>query len=101
MLSIYTLKSARKACDYFQTGNYYMSDTAHYQKENGIPDIALFQGQWFGKGAEALSLKGNATLNQFKDVLQGKLSAEIWMKNTLEGKYHRPGYDLTFSAPKS
>ena len=102
MLSIYTLKSAQKAKNYFQTENYYMSDTAHHQKENnGANSIALFQGQWFGKGAEVLRLKGNATLEQFEQVLLGKLSPEIWMKNTIEGKHHRPGYDLTFSAPKS
>ncbi len=102
MLSIYTLKSAQKASHYFQAENYYLSDTVHYQKENNSAHaIPLFQGQWFGKGAETLGLKGNATREQFKDILLGKLSSDIWMKNTLEGKYHRPGYDLTFSAPKS
>lgn len=102
MLSIYTLKSASKASDYFGQENYYLSDTAHFQKENDeTQGVALFKGQWFGKGAEALSLKGNASPKQFKSVLEGKLSSDIWMKNTLEGKHHRPGYDLTFSAPKS
>ncbi len=89
MLSIYTLKSAAKASNYYQAENYYA---------NGATP---FQGQWFGKGAEALGLSGNATLDQFEQVLLGKLSPDIWMKNTREGKYHRPGYDLTFSAPKS
>lgn len=102
MLSIYTLKSASKAADYFGQENYYLSDTAHHQKKNdGTEGMALFQGQWFGKGAEKLGLKGKATPQQFEEVLLGKLSPEIWMKNTLEGKHHRPGYDLTFSAPKS
>jgi len=89
MLSIYTLKSAAKASNYYQAENYYA---------NGATP---FQGQWFGKGAEVLGLSGNATLDQFEQVLLGKLSPDIWMKNTREGKYHRPGYDLTFSAPKS
>lgn len=89
MLSIYTLKSATKASDYYQQENYYAKTTLS------------FQGHWFGKGAERLGLSGNGKLDQFKDLLLGKLSSEIMMEQTKKGKYHRPGYDLTFSAPKS
>src|SRR6185437_15518531 len=37
----------------------------------------------------------------FKKLLEGYLPNGIVMLNTQNGKHHRPGYDLTFSAPKS
>ncbi len=87
MLSIYTLKSAAKAGSYYQEDNYYAKE--------GEPAL----GVWFGKGAELLDLEGNATLPDFIAKLEGKLSPTVTMEATT--KNHRPGYDLTFSAPKS
>ena len=87
MLSIYTLKSAGKAASYYQQDNY-------YAKEGEPP-----QGIWFGNGAQLLNLAGNAKLPEFVAKLEGKLSSDIKMETTT--KNHRPGYDLTFSAPKS
>ena len=87
MLSIYTLKQTTKASKYYIEDNY-------YAKEN---DLLL--GVWFGKGKELLNLTENANLEDFTHKLQGKLSSNITMKQTT--KKRRPGYDLTFSAPKS
>lgn len=94
MLSIEKLKTAQKASDYYQEENY-------YAKEGESLEGKSLQGIWVGKGAEMLNLRGNASVEQFKAVLEGKLSPEILMENVKQGKYHRPGYDLTFSAPKS
>ena len=87
MLSIYTLKSAGKAAGYYQQDNY-------YAKEGEPP-----QGIWFGNSAQLLNLAGNAKLPEFVAKLEGRLSIDITMEATT--KNHRPGYDLTFSAPKS
>ena len=86
MLSIYTLKSAAKAGSYYQDDNYYAKD-------------GELQGVWFGKSAELLNMHGNAQLPEFIAALEGKLSKNVSMQSTT--KVHRPGYDLTFSAPKS
>ncbi|HXH55398.1 MAG TPA: MobF family relaxase, partial [Gammaproteobacteria bacterium] len=94
MLSIEKLTTAQKASDYYQEENY-------YAKEGESVDSNSLQGIWVGKGAEMLNLRGNASVKQFKAVLEGKLSPDILMENVKQGKYHRPGYDLTFSAPKS
>ena len=87
MLSIYTLKSAAKAGTYYQEDNY-------YAKQGEEPC-----GVWFGKGAAMLGLENRAKLGDFIAKLEGNLSQEIKMVATT--KNHRPGYDLTFSAPKS
>jgi len=90
MLSIERLKSAKKA------GTYYQGQDNYYAAE-GEP----LQGIWVGLGAEKLALTGTASVEQFKAVLAGRLAPDIVMENVKQGKYHRPGYDLTFSAPKS
>jgi conjugative relaxase-like TrwC/TraI family protein len=87
MLSIYTLKSAAKAGNYYQQDNY-------YAKEGEPP-----QGIWFGDGAKMLNLNGAVKLSEFVEKLEGKLGPNITMPSTTKTK--RPGYDLTFSAPKS
>lgn len=87
MLSIEPLKSAAKVRDYYQKDNYYVTGGETHQ------------GQWFGEGAARLNLVGDVELDTFEAVLNGHLSADISLERTDEN--HRPGYDLTFSAPKS
>jgi conjugative relaxase-like TrwC/TraI family protein len=89
MLSIYTLKSASDAFNYYQKGDYYTTD--------GVEGHSF----WFGKGAESLNLAGTVDFDIFKDLLEGRFPDGSLMQNTARGEYHRPGYDLTFSAPKS
>ncbi len=88
MRTIHPLKSAENAATYYQKDNY-------YAKEGEV-----LQGNWIGKGAEQLNLGAKATLEQFKAILEGKLSEEIRLE-AHNGGEHRCGYDLTFSAPKS
>jgi conjugative relaxase-like TrwC/TraI family protein len=92
MLSVYTLKSASQASQYYTQGDYYITGDS---VENNV---------WFGKGAEALGLVGAVDVKQFKLLLEGKLPNGMVMHNGYDkngNPQHRPGYDLTFSACKS
>ena len=90
MLSIKGFNSSGAAQVYYSHGDYYGSEGA---------------GVWYGKGAEQLGLRGefNAAKDlKFKAVLEGKVSEDNPLGRMKDGKLeHRPGYDLTFSAPKS
>jgi conjugative relaxase-like TrwC/TraI family protein len=84
MLSVATVRSAGGAASYFAADNY-------YTREQG-------QGEWFGKGAEALGLTGRVDPRTFEALLQGRLPDGSRVGR--EG-IHRAGIDLTFSLPKS
>lgn len=89
MMSFSQVRSAGTAADYYTNkDNYYV--------------LGSLDERWFGKGAALLELSGNVDKKAFTAVLEGKLpdgSDLTFMKNG-ENR-HRPGYDLTFSAPKS
>lgn len=90
MLSIKKIESSKAATAYFQKDDYYAD------KDN--------MGEWFGKGAEALGLVGGVDPEQFKSMLEGHLpnGDQLGTIHTKGGdKEHVPGWDLTFSAPKS
>lgn len=89
MLSIYTLKSASEASKYYQKGDYYTHESTDAQSV------------WMGKTAAILKLEGAVDVEPFKNLLQGYLPSGEVMIQTKNGGHHRPGYDLTFSAPKS
>lgn len=89
MLSIYTLKSAGEASKYYKNDNYYAKE--------GIDSYS----EWLGQGALKLNLKGSVAVEQFQSILEGHLPNGVDMIQTKQGNHHRPGYDLTFSAPKS
>lgn len=86
MLTINTLKSAKRASDYYQEN--------YYAKEGDITE-----GIWCGEGAKFLNKSGGCSVQEFKAALEGRLSADVDLKG--QKQVHRPGYDLTFSAPKS
>lgn len=86
MLSVQPLKSAQGAADYYAAAfNYYAGDGQ-----------AL---RWLGKGAEQLGLSGVVEKEQMLQLLEGKLPNGQVLQNK-KGE-HRPGFDMTFSAPKS
>jgi hypothetical protein len=90
MLTVSKLSSASDAAKYYREGEYYQKD----------PE----PGQWFGKGAEMLGLKGKVDFDVFSKLLEGKLPNGIEMakgKNSKGEDVRRAGYDFTFSAPKS
>ncbi|HBK4620461.1 TPA: conjugative relaxase, partial [Klebsiella michiganensis] len=89
MLSFSQVKSAGSA------GNYYTEKDNYYV-------IGSMEERWQGKGAEALGLEGKVDKQIFTELLQGKLPDGSDLTRIQDGvNKHRPGYDLTFSAPKS
>jgi conjugative relaxase-like TrwC/TraI family protein len=88
MLSIGVLHSSAQAGTYYAQDDYYTKDSA------GEPSL------WDGKGAESLGLAGPVDRTQFEALLNGELPNGVVLKRGQEGK-HQPGWDLTFSAPKS
>lgn len=86
MLSIEPLKSARGAADYYTAAfNYYAGDASAMT--------------WLGQGASYLQLNGNVDKDAMLALLKGELPNGQRLQN-LKGE-HRPGFDMTFSAPKS
>lgn len=95
MISMNNVGSAGQALHYFSKDNYYTQDEG------------LEHSEWFGKGAESLGLSGQIDRQAFFEVLNGKVDGQElgkWVKNEQTGekeREHRPGTDMTFSAPKS
>ena len=95
MLSIGTIASAAQGASYYQKdGDYAKGDHEHRDAS-----------AWFGKGAEAQGLSGPVDPATFRAILEGKVpdgSGTELGKRGRDGEItHRPGRDLTFSAPKS
>lgn len=80
------------------SGNYYLSLAREdYYLEGGEPP-----GQWLGEGAESLGLRGQVESEAFRIILEGYHPHQDQKLVQNAGRENRsPGYDLTFSAPKS
>jgi conjugative relaxase-like TrwC/TraI family protein len=95
VISLHNVSSAGEALQYFSKDNYYTDREG------------LEESEWFGKGAVALGFEGKIDKRQFFDALHGKLDGQElgkWIRNETTGekeREHRPGIDITFSAPKS
>ncbi len=90
MLSISPLKSSDGATKYYMdVVNYYHGDPKSMR--------------WLGAGAQILGIKGQTVeKQQMHDLLSGKLPNGQQLGRIEEGKVeHRPGFDMTLSAPKS
>jgi conjugative relaxase-like TrwC/TraI family protein len=83
-----TIVSASGAAEYYAADNYYTGEQA-----------AEHQGEWGGEAAVRLGLSGGVDPSQFEDCLKGHLPNGATIANN--AGEHRPGLDLTFSAPKS
>ncbi len=87
--SVSALTSSGQATSYYESAGEYYADGGQSPSE------------WQGKGAEELGLSGDVDRDQFRDLLDGKV-ADQQLGTTREGKLeHRPGWDVTLSAPKS
>ena len=95
MLSMSNVTSVASAASYYAEDNYYSQD------ENKA------MSEWAGKGAEALGLSGPVDPADFAKVLSGELGDEKLGRvigKDADGELlreHRPGFDVTLSAPKS
>lgn len=93
MLTTQPIKNSGQASHYFfERDDYYTKEGQLYEK----PSI------WYGKGAARLGLDGKVDRRQFSELLSGRLPSgeQIGLQKNGIIK-HRPGFDLTFNAPKS
>lgn len=100
MMSATVVSTGAASSGYYKTEGYYAAGS----------DEGDAAANWFGKGAEALGLEGRVDDEMFTQMLDGQtfIAGEDGpVKDRLMGKHvggerlHRPGMDLTFSAPKS
>ena len=91
--TVTALRSSATAVSYFEKDGYYAKDDPEHRD-------ASF---WQGKAATDSGLRGHVLPGEFEDVLEGWVpGTEIRLGRPREGEHdHRPGWDLTFSAPKS
>ncbi len=97
MITVSPVRSAAHASAYFveHVDDYYLS--------KGDGDAA----EWFGDLAHDLGLSGGVHPAEFNDLLNGVITddARLGVPEDMQGQSkrlsRRPGYDITFSAPKS
>ena len=93
--SIGAIASAAQGVSYYEKDGYYASDDPEHREASA----------WAGKGADALGLTGPVDPDVFRAVLEGKVpdgSGRELGRRDRDGKLlHRPGRDVTLSAPKS
>lgn len=91
MLSVSKIGSAGGAADYYGKDDYYVTGEAD------APGV-----EWKGKGATQAGLSGTASPAQFREVLSGAHPVlQDPDRAAKPDEKHRPGWDMTFSAPKS
>jgi conjugative relaxase-like TrwC/TraI family protein len=87
MISLTPVRSAAAAATYYAADNYY--------SVGELTDGS----QWLGEGARQLGLEGRVETATFAELLAGRLP-DGSVLDAQRGE-HRPGLDMTFSAPKS
>jgi conjugative relaxase-like TrwC/TraI family protein len=87
MISVGAVASSSGAASYYARDNYYTADEH------------VGASLWAGEGAAALGLSGPVDADRFAAVLAGELPDGSHL-GAKRGE-HRPGWDLTLSAPKS
>ena len=92
MHSIATVKSASGAAKYFAKDDFVSGE---YYTDEKAGDVSM----WGGEGAAAAGLEGRVSQETFAKVLGGELPSGERVMDQRQSR--RPGYDLTFSAPKS
>ena len=93
--SIGAVASPSQGASYYERDGYYDKDSPEHRAASA----------WAGRGASELGLEGPVDPDIFKAVLQGEVpdgSGKRLGRRIGDGDiHHRPGRDLTFSAPKS
>jgi conjugative relaxase-like TrwC/TraI family protein len=87
MLSIKNLTSSEQASHYYERDDYYLGG------RDRSPSA------WQGDGANALGLSGPVDRDTFRRLLEGQLPDGTELPRRPDQR-RRPGFDLTFSAPK-
>ena len=93
--SIGAVASSAQGASYYERDGYYAKDDPEH----------LRLSAWAGRGAAELGLEGAVDPDVFRAVLEGKVPDGSGRQLGRRGKdgeiQHRPGRDLTLSAPKS
>ena len=91
--TVTALGAAQSTVHYFERDGYYARDDPEHRR-------ASF---WHGRGAAALRLRGHVRPKRFEEVLAGFVPhTGIRLGRMRDGEHqHRPGLDITLSAPKS
>ena len=91
--TFFELRSSAVTVSYFEQDGYYAKNDPEHRQ-------ASF---WHGGAAKALGLRGHVRPKRFESVLAGFVpGTDIRLGRMREGeRVHRPGWDITFSAPKS
>ena len=88
-------RRAVQGASYYERDGYYAKDDPDHRAASA----------WAGRGAAELGLEGPVDPDTFKAILEGRVPDGSGRRLGRTGKdgeiHHRPGRDLTFSAPKS
>lgn len=77
-------------------------DAGYYSSQDNYYVLGSLESRWLGEGAENLGLSGYVLDAEMNAMKHGVLPEGSVLSRVENGKEtHRPGYDLTFSAPKS
>ncbi len=93
--SIGAVAAPSQGASYYERDGYYAKDSPDHRQASA----------WAGRGAAELGLEGPVDPDTFRAVLEGRVPDGSGKRLGRVGKdggfHHRPGRDLTFSAPKS
>ena len=93
--SIGAVAAPSQGASYYERDGYYAKDDPDHRQASA----------WAGKGAAELGLEGPVDPDVFKAVLEGRIpdgsGRQLGRRDKDGAIHHRPGRDLTFSAPKS
>ena len=87
------LRSTSAAVDYYEKDGYYAKNDPEHRR-------ASF---WHGEAASAVGLRGHVHPKRFESLLSGHVpGVDVRLGRKRDGEHvHRPGWDITLSAPKS
>ena len=91
--TVVVVRSSGKAVIYYERDGYYLKNDPEHRQ-------ASF---WYGDAAKALGLRAHVHPSRFEAVLSGYVpGTDLRLGRMREGEHeHRPGWDITLSAPKS
>ena len=91
--SIGKIGSSSQGVSYFEKDGYYAKDDPLHREASA----------WYGRGADAMGLSGAVEPDVFEKVLEGFVpdGRQLGRKQRDGTVHHRPGVDVTLSAPKS
>ena len=105
--TVRSLTSASSSLEYVLRDGCYLAAVRDGDKKTAEAMAAEHRqaSAWYGQGVAALGLKAGQKVSAgtFETILQGHvIGTNIRLGRKRDGKHqHRPGFDITFSAPKS